>query len=65
MPQIIGVVREFTGFELSKEDQYAKFGGIEHKTRWAAFNHFSDDKTLLYEYGVTHHRGGDIVDYPF
>lgn len=60
-----GVVRKFTGFEPSKEDQYAKFGGIEHKTCWADFHHFSDDKALLCEYGVTRHRGGDRVGYPF
>lgn len=62
---MIGVVRKFTGFEPSKEDQYAKFGGIEHKMCWADFYHFSDDKALLCEYGVTRHRGGDGVGYPF
>ena len=62
---MIGVVRKFAGFKPSKEDQYAKFWGIEHKTCWAHFYLFSDDTTLLYEYGVTRHRGGGIVDYLF
>ena len=44
---MIGVVRKFAGFKPSKEDQYAKFWGIEHKTCWAHFYLFSDDKTLL------------------
>lgn len=39
VPRMIGVVRKFTGFEPSKEDQYAKFGGIEDKMCWADFYH--------------------------